>query len=190
MDLSVKEWLSVLKLGTSCGVSYDGEEPTKGAPFTVIQVPLTHAHVIDVDDEAQAMTDDHARHRGQVLCGQILDWADALIWTDRGLQFVQLGPPPASMEVVGEYPDQEVLFDNEDSDIDEEGQEVIMTMQDPNFVKFSLKRGFWAMRTHGKTTNEPRTACALTQRGKAFAAAWSQLAKSAQGNDLDSKIDP
>ena len=46
------------------------------------------------------------------------------------------------------------------------------------------------MRTHGKTTNEPRTACALTQRGKVFADAWSQLAKSAKGNDLDSEIDP
>lgn len=179
MDLSVKEWLSVLKLRTSCGVSYDGEELTKGPPFTVIQVPLTHAHVIDVDDEAQATTVDGA------LCGEILDWADVLIWTDRGLQFVQLDPPPGSMEVVGEHPDQEVLFSNDDSDIDEEGQEVIMTMQDPNFVKFSLKRGFWSMRTHGKAGNEPRTACALTLRGKAFATAWSQLAKSAQGNDLD-----
>lgn len=126
-----------------------GMQPQPLGPqrFYGITIPLADAQVVDVDYRAESLRD-----------LQLDGWQpDAVVWTDRGLHLVRLGPQDP-LHVPGHFGTQ---------------------WADRVYHEASLADGYWTMRALSRDGSRQRSAHALTRRAQDFCGTWNDLAEAA-----------
>ncbi len=150
------KWQGKIGTAVSCGRDSSGNEMRDY--FTVITLPIDETTVIDVD------TLFHSDNAYEHISPELFAWADTVVWTDSGAQFVRLDKGRFS----------EILWKR---------------YQDQNYVKCSIERKSWSMRTHSKRNDfKRREMHALTRRGVDFAYLWNWEAERAAGNHVPDKV--